>query len=101
MSPEKLNALNSWRGNDLFSEKKCVALEYAEAMTFTGRTVDDELFKRVKIHFDEEATFELTGLIAFQNMSNKFNSALDIQPQGFCALPDGRSKTTISTESPP
>ena len=30
---------------------------------------------------------ELTGLIAFQNMSAKFNAALDIAPQGFCQLP--------------
>lgn len=83
MSAEKLNALDSWRGNDLFSGKECVAPEYAEAMTFTDSSVDDELFRRVKIHFDEEATVELTGLIAFQNMSSKFNNALDIQPQGF------------------
>tara|TARA_R110001592_G_scaffold363170_1_gene680905 strand:- start:2950 stop:3135 length:186 start_codon:yes stop_codon:yes gene_type:complete len=32
---------------------------------------------------------ELTGLIAFQNLSSKFNSALDVPPQGFCRLPDG------------
>jgi AhpD family alkylhydroperoxidase len=100
MPAEKLNALDSWRGNDLFSEKECVALEYAEAMTFTDSSVDDELFRRVKIHFDEEATVELTGLIAFQNMSSKFNSALDIQPQGFCALPARTNKSTISAESP-
>jgi hypothetical protein len=31
---------------------------------------------------------ELTGLVAFQNLSSKFNSALDVPPQGFCRLPD-------------
>ena len=87
MSQEKLNALDSWRGNDLFSEKENAALEYAEAMTFTDREIDDESFARLKSNFDEEAIVELTGLIAFQNMSSKFNSALDIPPQGFCKLP--------------
>jgi hypothetical protein len=29
----------------------------------------------------------LTGLIAFQNMSSKFNSALAVPPQGFCSFP--------------
>jgi len=29
----------------------------------------------------------LTGLIAFQNLSSKFNSALDAPAQGFCRLP--------------
>ena len=88
MSQEKLQALAAWRGNTLFSEKECVALEYAEAMTFTDREIDDESFVRLKSHFDEEAIVELTGLIAFQNMSSKFNSALDIPPQGFCPLPE-------------
>jgi hypothetical protein len=27
---------------------------------------------------------ELTGLIAFQNLSSKFNGALDVPAQGFC-----------------
>ncbi|QII13809.1 hypothetical protein KsCSTR_44300 [Candidatus Kuenenia stuttgartiensis] len=43
----------------------------------------------MKKHFDDEAVVEITGLIAFQNMSSKFNSALDIPPQGFCS-PTGR-----------
>ena len=30
---------------------------------------------------------ELTGLIAFQNLSSKFNAALGVPPQGFCELP--------------
>ena len=38
---------------------------------------------------DEDGIVELTGLIAFQNMSSKFNSALDIPPQGFCKSPGG------------
>lgn len=89
VSQEKIQALDTWRDNALFSEKECAALEFAETMTFTGREIDDESFARLKSHFDEEAIVELAGLIAFQNMSSKFNSALDIPPQGFCAPPGG------------
>ena len=42
------------------------------------------LENELKKHFDEQAIIELTALIAFQNMSSKFNSALAIEPQGFC-----------------
>jgi alkylhydroperoxidase family enzyme len=42
---------------------------------------------RVKEHFDDDALVELTGLIAFQNLSSKFNDALNVAPQGFCRLP--------------
>ena len=35
---------------------------------------------------DDQAIVELTALIAFQNMSSKFNTALAIKPQGFCKI---------------
>ena len=38
-------------------------------------------------YFDDDAIVELTGLIAFQNMSSKFNSALGVPAQGFCEIP--------------
>jgi AhpD family alkylhydroperoxidase len=34
----------------------------------------------------ERIALELTGLIAFQNLSGKFNSALGVPPQGFCRV---------------
>jgi alkylhydroperoxidase family enzyme len=47
------------------------------------------LVSRLRDFFDEDAIVELTGLIAFQNLSSKFNSALDVPAQGFCRLPVG------------
>ena len=43
--------------------------------------------------FDEDSVAELTGLIAFQNMSSKFNSALDVLPQGFCNISNSTQTT--------
>jgi alkylhydroperoxidase family enzyme len=37
--------------------------------------------------FEADAIAELTAVIAFQNMSSKFNAALDVPSQGFCQLP--------------
>jgi hypothetical protein len=34
----------------------------------------------------EDAMIELTALIAFQNLSSKFNAALGVAPQGFCPV---------------
>ena len=75
-SAEKVEALDSWQESELFSERERVALEYAEAMTYADRGVDDALMARLKQHFDDDAVVELTGLVAFQNLSSKFNSAL-------------------------
>ncbi len=87
VAADKVEALGNWRKSQLFDEREVCALDYAEAMTRSDRRVDDALFARLKRHFNEDALVELTGLIAFQNMSSKFNSALEVPPQGFCQLP--------------
>lgn len=86
-SMEKVEALAGWRESDLFDDREKAVLEYVEAMTITDRRVDDSIMQRLAAYFDEDALVELTGLIAFQNLSSKFNSALDLPAQGFCRLP--------------
>ncbi len=81
---EKVEALAGWRDSPLFSEEERLALDYAEAMTITGAQITDDLRARLLRHCDENAVVELTGLIAFQNLSSKFNAALDVPAQGFC-----------------
>lgn len=83
---EKLEALERWRESDLFSKKEKAVLEFAEAITYPGQRVSDELIARLREFLDEDGIVELTGLVAFQNLSSKFNSALDVPPQGFCRL---------------
>jgi len=73
--------------SDLFSERERAALEYAEAMTVTGRKVSDELFARVRTHFSEAQVVELTAAVALENFRSKFNVALGVEAQGFCVLP--------------
>jgi len=86
-SQAKVDALDNWRGSDRFDPKERAALEYAEAMTDSTRRVSDALVDALRRYFDEDAIVELTALIAFQNLSSKFNSALDAPAQGFCRLP--------------
>ena len=87
ISEDELWALEDWRGSNLFEERERAALEYAEAITRSDLEVDDPLMARLRAHFDEDGIVELTALIAFQNMSSKFNAAFDVPPQGFCRLP--------------
>jgi AhpD family alkylhydroperoxidase len=85
-APEKIEALAQWRESALFDEREQTALEYAEAMTYLRGGVDEEILGRLKRYFDDDAIIELTGLIAFQNLSSKFNAALGVPAQGFCAV---------------
>ena len=83
---DKLWTLEDWHRSDLCSERERVALAYLEAIT-RSEEVTGELMARVRQQFDGDAIIELTALIAFQNMSSKFNAALGVPPQGFCRLP--------------
>ena len=84
---EQFAELEGFATSPLFDERQKAALAYAEAMTRTDLGVDDALMARLRTHFDDDAIIELTAVIAFQNMSSKFNAALDIAPQGFCQRP--------------
>lgn len=84
----KIEALENWRDSDLFDATERLALEYAEAVTRSDIEVDEALAARLKRRFGDDGVVELTALIAFQNLSSKFNAALDVAPQGFCRLPD-------------
>jgi AhpD family alkylhydroperoxidase len=76
---------------DRTGERERVALEYAEAMSSSGAGVSDELFARLRRHFDDDTLVELTALIAFQNLSSRFNSALDVPARATAASARSRS----------
>jgi AhpD family alkylhydroperoxidase len=92
----KVAALADWRASNLFDERERAALDYAEAMTLPEPGVADAQVERLRRFWSDEGIIELTALVAFQNLSSKFNAALAVPPQGFCALPPsdagGRTK---------
>jgi alkylhydroperoxidase family enzyme len=85
-SEDKIRQVTEAATSSLYSEPERAAVAYAEAMTITGQQVTDELFERVRRHFSEAAVVELTAAVALENFRSKFNVALGIEAQGFCAL---------------
>ncbi|HEV2335685.1 MAG TPA: hypothetical protein VGS13_09335 [Stellaceae bacterium] len=83
----KLAEVTQWRDSLLFSEAERLALDYAERVTITDKSVDDPFFARLKEHYSEAQIVELTAAIAFENFRSKFNPALGVEAQGFCPLP--------------
>jgi alkylhydroperoxidase family enzyme len=80
------------RSPDL-SELEKLALRYAVAMTETPVDVPDELFARLREHFNERQLVELTSAIAWENYRARFDHAFGIEAEGFskgafCALPE-------------
>lgn len=86
-SAAELAELAGWRGAARYTDSERLVLEYAEAMTATPPAVGDELMRRLQAVFTPQAIVELTAVLALQNMSARFNHALDTQAHGFCVLP--------------
>lgn len=74
-----------WRHDDRFDARDRAVLDYAEAMTAGGGDVNGAYVPRLREYFSDDAIIELTALIAFQNLSARFNRALDVPAQGFAA----------------
>jgi AhpD family alkylhydroperoxidase len=93
VTEEQLRNLHAYRESPAFSPLERLVLEYAEEMCQTPIMISDELFARMREHFDEGQIVELTGGIALENFRARFNHALGIVPAGFsrgeyCVLPD-------------
>ena len=93
VSNAKILALGDYATSPLYDEAERVALEYADAMTITGREVSDDLFARLRRVYDDDALVELTAIIAWENASSKFNRALRIPSQGL--WPGARDLETL------
>jgi alkylhydroperoxidase family enzyme len=91
-SDDELLVLTSYRESDLFTEREKLALDYAVAVMRTPVEVTDELFDRMKEHFNEEQLVEITALLTLVNL-DRFNAAFKIGSAGFsegmdCVVPD-------------
>jgi AhpD family alkylhydroperoxidase len=86
VSERKLSELSNFRASELFSNSEKLFLTYTEQMTFSDQRVADETTNAIRMLIDENTFVELNALIAFQNLSAKFNAALDIPPEGLCSI---------------
>ncbi len=55
--------------------------------------VTDETFTELKQHFSECEILELTVAVASEKFYNRLNAPLEIESQGFCAMPTLEART--------
>ena len=77
---EKIAALlTAFLDSEMFSEKELVALELADRMAESGHAVNDDLWDRLKRHFDEGELVELVSVIGLFNYFNRVNDTLRME----------------------
>lgn len=76
---QRLHVLPAWREAPFYSERERAALEWTEAVTQVAQGgVDDDLYERVRRHFDEKELVDLTlaviGINAWNRLAISFRS---------------------------
>ena len=85
---EKIAALPDYRTNPLFDDAERAALEMADAVTRTPADVPDELYGRLRAHFDEAQLVELASCAALENFRARFNRVFQVEPNSlYCPVP--------------
>jgi alkylhydroperoxidase family enzyme len=88
LSQQQIDEMEQYATSEAFSTRQKIALEYAERITMSDQDVDDAFFAQVQGEFETPAAIvELTTIVAFENFRSKFNHALLVESNGFCALP--------------
>ena len=79
-----------YRESSAFTQLERLVLEYAEALSATPVEVSDDLFARLREHFDDAQLVELTNAITFEIHRSRLYRAFGIGLQGLanCRLPE-------------
>ncbi len=83
LTDDELKDLVQWRASERLDEKDKLVLEYADAISQTPTDVPDELFEKLRSHFDEQQLVELTAAIAWENWRARFNWAFGLGSEGY------------------
>ena len=101
VTERQLLELADFETSPAFTDVERLVLHYTVAMTQTPVDIPDELFDRLRHHFDARQLVELTSAIAWENYRARFDHAFGCESEGFsagavCALPAARPKAGVA-----
>ena len=74
---QRIYTLNAWRETPFFNDRERAALEWTEALTLISTShAADEIYDRVRVHFEERELVALTFAIMAINSWNRLAIAL-------------------------
>jgi AhpD family alkylhydroperoxidase len=78
---QRLYALSAWRETPFYSDRERAALEWTEAVTLVSQDhVPDEVYERVRQHFDETELINLTLAVIAINGWNRLAISMRAVP---------------------
>ena len=80
MTEEQIKALQFYRTSKLFDEKEKATILYAERMTRGAAAIRSGSLEELRKFYSEDQIVELTLVICVANFTNRFNDALQVEP---------------------
>ncbi len=80
MTEEQIKALQFYRTSKLFDEKEKATILYAERMTRGVAAIRSGSLEELRKYYSEDQIVELTLVICVANLTNRFNDALQVEP---------------------
>jgi len=87
LTPEKLMAVSDFADSPLFSSSERTALACADEMARNHGQISEATFDEMQRHFSNREIIELIVAVAAEGLYNQVNIALEIESEGFCAVP--------------
>ncbi|MDH5536883.1 MAG: hypothetical protein OEZ08_15115 [Betaproteobacteria bacterium] len=73
---EKLDKVWEYQSSPLFTPAERVAIEFAIAAASQPNDVSDELFEKMKKHWNEGQIVEIVALVAYFGFMNRYNDTM-------------------------
>lgn len=86
---ERLDYLDEYRTNPLFTEAQRAALDYAVELT-RDKHVTPETFERLRQTYSEREICDIGWLVASEHLYNVANQGLNVGSDGLCQIPPRR-----------
>lgn len=80
LSETQIEEIDFYQRSRAFDEKEKAILLYAERMTRGAAALRERALQEMRKHFSEDQIVELTLIIAAANFTNRFNDALQVEP---------------------
>lgn len=93
ISDEKIADLPDFHTSAHYTEAERVALELADAMCAVPVDVGDDLFRRLREHYDEPQLVELAATAAMENFRARFNRVFRVEPNALYCPVQGHAES--------
>jgi uncharacterized peroxidase-related enzyme len=80
ITPAQIKALAAYQHSEDFDEKEKAVLQFAESITLNISADREKLHVELRKYFGENQIVELTLTICMANFTNRFNNALELEP---------------------